>query len=103
MLFVIPVQNYVQHRLRCLASVVGALISAMMHSGCVAFNVGSPETFTHVETIRELSAEPTRVVVLSGTARSTWAAGTGPAVRKSGRRNFWICANAARSLSLIVP
>ncbi len=42
---------------------------AFLGSGCVAFNVGEPETFTHVETIRELSAEPTRVVVLSGTAR----------------------------------
>ena len=64
-----PVQTLAHHRFRHPVSAVASLISAAMLSGCVAFNVGSPETFTHVETVRELSAEPIRVSVLSENAR----------------------------------
>lgn len=46
-----------------------ALLAITLGSGCVAFNVGKPETFTHVDRIVETSAKPNRTEVLSTDAR----------------------------------
>ena len=46
-----------------------ALLAATIGSGCVAFNVGKPETFTHTDRIVETAAEPSRIEMLSAGAR----------------------------------
>ena len=43
--------------------------AALLGSGCVAFNVGKPETFTHVDWIVETAEAPSRTGILSTDAR----------------------------------
>lgn len=42
-----------------------ALATALLGSGCVAFNVGKPETFTHEEIVVEMASSPVRSEVFS--------------------------------------
>ncbi len=45
------------------------LAAAVLGSGCVAFNVGKPETFTHAERVVETAELPIQTEVLSSDAR----------------------------------
>lgn len=51
---------------RCSAFVLAA---AFLGSGCVAFNVGEPETFTHTDRIAETATAPLRTEILSANAQ----------------------------------